>query len=563
MREIRTTIEKMEAAPGQRLLVISDIHGHFNHLVQLLKKLKYGGDDILVIVGDLIEKGPESLRVVQYVMDLCRKHPVYVSMGNVDLGRLRMLWRDSPESGEDFAGFLKWSEDYWGGSLFGEMLDDMGIKISQVDGQNAQEYRRRIREQFREELEFLWSRPTILTAGRYLFVHGGVPTDNLNALEGTDAIPYLKNDEFLGRGYQFEHYTVVTGHWPVSLYRPDREDMSPLFERERNILCIDGGCGVKRTGQLNGIVIPDCMAGMGEIRWESYDDFPEVIALDGRKEKAASFHVQYFDSRVELVEEKGGNGIIRHLSSERVFEAPLEWLYPGERGLQCTDICDGILSVSEGDRLKLVFETESGRYVKKLGRLGWYDGLVEPVDTKLQRLTGTPCWGDNWRRDRELAVYELLERLGIAFDRIDHCEANTMEDCRAIDEALDAAICKNLFLCNRQRTRFYLLLMPEGKRFVTKELSKQISSSRLSFGEAVYMERFLHTTPGSVSVMGLMNDTENRVQLVIDREVLEEGMLFGCHPCMNTSSIRLPLSDLLEKFLPAVHHEPLFVDLPS
>lgn len=187
---------------------------------------------------------------------------------------------------------------------------------------------------------------------------------------------------------------------------------------------------------------------------------------------------------------------------------------------------------------------------------------MKPEDAKPCLTAGAPS-GENWRREREVAVYGLLERLGISFDRIDHREANTMEACRAIDEALEAVICKNLFLCNQQRTRFYLLLMPEGKKFRTKDLSKQIDSSRLSFGEPVYLERFLRLTPGSVSVMGLMNDTKNQVQLLIDREVLKEGGLFGCHPCMNTSSIRLSLPDLLEKFLPAVHHEPMFVDLPS
>lgn len=561
-RKVRTSIERIEAAPGQRLLVISDIHGHFDRLVQLLRKLEYGGDDLLIIVGDLIEKGPESLRVVQYVMELCRRHPVYVSMGNVDLGRLRMLWQDDPESGEDFAGFLKWSQDYWGSSFFGEMLADMGIRISQVNGQNAPEYRRRIREQFREELEFLWSRPTILTAGHFLFVHGGVPSEDLETLQGTEADVYLKNDDFLSKGLRFSRYTVVTGHWPVGLYRKDREDMSPVFERDRRILCIDGGCGLKRSGQLNGMILPDRLAEMEEIRWESQDDFPEAIALEDREEEPATFHVHYFDSRVELLEERHESALLRHLSSGKVFEAPLTWLYPGKEGLGCSDLCDGRPAVRAGDRVKLVFEVESGRYIKKQGQLGWYDGKTEPVEALLQRIPGAPS-GENWRRERELAVYGLLERLGIAFDRIDHGEANTMEACRAIDRALEAVICKNLFLCNQQRTRFYLLMMPEGKKFRTKDLSKQINSSRLSFGEAVYMERFLRITPGSVSVMGLMNDRENHVQLLIDRQVLEEGELFGCHPCMNTSSIRLTFADLLEKFLPAVGHEPLFVELPE
>lgn len=158
-------------------------------------------------------------------------------------------------------------------------------------------------------------------------------------------------------------------------------------------------------------------------------------------------------------------------------------------------------------------------------------------------------------------MYELLERLGIDFQRIDHVQADTMEACLEVDAALQGAvICKNLFLCNRQRTGFYLLMMPGDKVFKTKELSAQIGSSRLSFAEAVYMEDLLHISPGSVSVMGLMNDTGGRVQLLIDRDVLK-GEYFGCHPCVNTSSIRLRMEDLLQRFLPAVGHEPLFVEL--
>ena len=132
--------------------------------------------------------------------------------------------------------------------------------------------------------------------------------------------------------------------------------------------------------------------------------------------------------------------------------------------------------------------------------------------------------------------------------------------CAAVDEMLDAVICKNLFLRNQQKTKFYLLMMPGDKKFKTKELTKQIGSARLSFAEAEYMEKFLHIYPGSVSVMGLMNDTENQVQLLIDKDILA-GETFGCHPCINTSSMRLGIKELLEVFLPAISHEPMFVEL--
>ena len=177
----------------------------------------------------------------------------------------------------------------------------------------------------------------------------------------------------------------------------------------------------------------------------------------------------------------------------------------------------------------------------------------------MELTTGRPvdCTG---RLDKEVRVYDLLDGLGVEYQRIDHEAANTMEACAAIDAALDAVICKNLLLCNRQCTAFYLLMIPGDKVFKTSELSKQIGSSRLSFASAEYMERFLDITPGSVSVLGLMNDHENHVQLLIDEDVLK-GEYFGCHPCINTSSLRMKMADLTGKILPAVHHEARTVTL--
>lgn len=560
----KTTIEQIPAKPGQRLLVVSDIHGHFDRLIRLLKHMNYGGDDILVIVGDLVDKGPESLRVVRYVMELCSRHQVYVSMGNVDFARVQLLDDETKEAPERFAGFLHWVSDFWGESFYGDMLAELGLSADRVTAENAKEYRERLREEFREELAFLRSRPTILTAGEYLFVHGGVPTDDLSVLEGSDAVPYLKNDKFLTQGVSFQRYTVVTGHWPVCLYREDEENNSPIFEKERRIICIDGGCGVKMAGQLNGLLFPDAYTGMEEITWTGQDDFPLVQALDAQPAQAATVHIQYFDNVVEILEENGEMARVRLKSTGREFDAPRKWIkdwhHNGE--LHCDDYCDAFLEVAQGDMLSVLFETEQGCYVKKRGKLGWYGGRVEKVPEKLELTDGSPAGTDRkWRRLRELETYSLLKQLQIPFQRIDHGEANTMEACAAVDAALgDAVICKNLFLCNQQRTKFYLLMMPGEKKFKTKELSKQIGSARLSFAESCFLERFLHISPGSVSVLGLMNDREGRVQLLIDRDLLT-GEWFGCHPCMNTSSLRMRLRDLLESFLPATGHEPLYVSL--
>ena len=166
------------------------------------------------------------------------------------------------------------------------------------------------------------------------------------------------------------------------------------------------------------------------------------------------------------------------------------------------------------------------------------------------------------RLAKEIRVYDLLDELGVAYQRIDHEAAMTMEACAAIDEVLDATICKNLLLCNRQCTSFYLLMLPGNKTFKTSVLSKQIGSSRLSFASAEYMEKFLDITPGSLSILGLMNDKEKQVHLLIDEDVLK-GEFIGCHPCINTSSLRLRTRDLMEKIIPAMGHEPRIVTLPA
>ena len=160
----------------------------------------------------------------------------------------------------------------------------------------------------------------------------------------------------------------------------------------------------------------------------------------------------------------------------------------------------------------------------------------------------------NGRLLKEMAVYELLEELDIPYLRLDHEAAATVEDCHDVDRRLGIHICKNLFLCNAQQTDFYMLMMPGTKKFKTKELSGQIGSARLSFAGAEYMEAFLNITPGSVSVMGLMNDRDNRVRLLIDRDILADEFV-GCHPCVNTASLKIRTQDILEKFLPYVKHD--------
>lgn len=164
------------------------------------------------------------------------------------------------------------------------------------------------------------------------------------------------------------------------------------------------------------------------------------------------------------------------------------------------------------------------------------------------------------RLRKEMDTYNLLDRLHIPYVRLDHDETPSIEACMEVEKILGIEICKNLFLCNAQKTRFYLLMMPGNKIFKTKDLSKQIGSSRLSFAGAEHLETYLNIAPGSVSVLALMYDKPQSVKLLIDRDLLKNEFI-GCHPCVNTSSLKIKTSDLLEKFLPHTGHIPAFVAL--
>lgn len=174
---------------------------------------------------------------------------------------------------------------------------------------------------------------------------------------------------------------------------------------------------------------------------------------------------------------------------------------------------------------------------------------------------GSPVDADT-RLEKEKRCYQLLDSLGLEYWRCDHpsANANTMEDCLEIDAILEAVVCKNLFLCNRQHTQFYLLMMPGDKVFKTKELSGQLGCARLSFAEPEYMEKYLDITPGSVSILGLMNDNENAVQLLVDKDILD-GEYVGCHPCINTTSLKIKKDDMFGQLLEAMHHDMITVEL--
>lgn len=181
---------------------------------------------------------------------------------------------------------------------------------------------------------------------------------------------------------------------------------------------------------------------------------------------------------------------------------------------------------------------------------------------KLELKKGRPQKNEG-RLEKEIRCYQFLDDLEMEYYHVDHRDmaADTMEACEVIDEALGCAICKNLFLCNRQKTAFYLLMMPANKPFKTKDLTAQINSARLSFADSDAMQKYLDITPGSVSVLGLMNDKENAVRLLVDKDILGDEYI-GCHPCVNTTSMKIKTTDIFDRFINAVGHSKTVVELP-
>lgn len=406
---MKTTIREISPiSAGGRLIAVSDIHGYVHYLRGLLDKLHFSRQDTLVVIGDLIEKGPESLATVRFILDrIAEGYAVSVSMGNVEMSRLADLTGSGPDADRRFLHTLRYDHDVWKRGLFLDMMDELGISADSVSSDDASggeihpddassndasgsgthpdsaslkhasritvpALKQTLLRHYRREIEWLSGLPTVLTSGNFLFAHAGVPTDDLALLRETDAWECLKREAFLHENVRFTRY-IVTGHWPVTLYRSDIDIMRPIYDAEKRIVAIDGGCALKAGAQLNALILPAEAQDMSRAWFEHYDDFPVITAGHPQKGRAATLHMRYFDCSVEVLEEIDDLVRLRHLSTGRIFLAPKYLLYyrPG-KPTQCDDYSDALLEVHTGDQLSVVRETSIGRIVKKDGELGWY-----------------------------------------------------------------------------------------------------------------------------------------------------------------------------------------------
>lgn len=363
----RTRVQRASFKPGQRILMISDIHGHDTVFRRLLRKVRFQENDALVIVGDILEKGSESLKVIRTLMALGKTQQVYVLLGNMDAFTLHRLLSDDPFWMNHLFDKASYMIQAWGGCLLREMCDETGIELSaQIDRRATVRF---LRAHFSEELQYLSELPTILDTPIMTFVHGGLPHLRLEELENTLNEPYLKNDNFLSKGLSFEKYLVV-GHWPTVLYRTELMDMSPLILRDRRIICLDGGCGVKKSGQLNCVIMPD--AEDDSFSFESADGLPHITALGSQQPGTSSTYIHYYDRKIKIIKQDEEFAYVNYHG--RTVRVPASAIDPEDPTQLNTDMTDYRLPVQPGDELALILTCGGEAYCRKDNILGWYKG---------------------------------------------------------------------------------------------------------------------------------------------------------------------------------------------
>ena len=363
---MKARVRRLELPRDRRVLCLSDIHGNLPLLRGVLNKAGFSREDVLIVLGDILERNEGSLDTLRYVMELCRTHTVYPLMGNCDNIMAAFL-----EERDLDDGFYDW----WFGRLGQKSVLLQMARLAGVEVRSRADYpalRRAIRERFADEVRFVCSLPHIYVNDDYLFVHGGVPREE--GLEELDAYGCMKDDDFLGQGLSFRRWVVV-GHWPVTLYREDIASAKPMLLHDRHIASIDGGCTLKLDGQLNCLILPREPG--GAFSYTAFDGWPVMTALDDQEANTGTINIRWGRSALEVLEPGPELTLCRHLESGRVLEVLTEYLRRDEKGVHCEDSTDYRLPVRAGERLGVVRRLADRALCKRDGVTGWYFGRLE------------------------------------------------------------------------------------------------------------------------------------------------------------------------------------------
>ena len=362
---MKARIRHLEFEPGRRILAVSDVHGNLPYLRGLLDRVRFDARDYLVFVGDIIEKGPQSLETLRFIMALSKAGNVFTVCGNCD------GWHgiyDEPDGGMFYhvREYVNTRPD----ALLHQMCRSIGYPIT--PDMDIPDMLEALRGPFAAEFDFLRAMPTVLETPHYTFVHGGLPEGDPAQLE---AHLFMKNDAFLNQGRRFDKWVIV-GHWPVMLYGENITCANPIIDRDSHIISIDGGCVLKDDGQLNALIIP--CDGSEAFQFDAYDPFPVRVALDAQENSEASWYLRWGDNLVRVLEPGEEFCLCEHIRTGYRMEILTKYLTPkGDGVFISNDSTDYVLPVSPGDRLSIVEITSRGVLAKNRGVSGWYRGRLE------------------------------------------------------------------------------------------------------------------------------------------------------------------------------------------
>lgn len=371
MINLNTRIEQMTIESGKRILVTSDIHGHLSYFKKVLEKASFCDDDILFVVGDMIEKGPESLNTIRYVMELCKNGNVIPLIGNVDAYRLKLIYELSEESVFGFYNYVLNLRQWTGTSFYEELAAECGYTINSPE--DILLSKTDVINHFENEFGFLADLPTVVETQNYVFVHGGLREKKASDNSDKSVFELTKFDAFAeNTPHIFDKY-VIAGHWPVVLYRSDIPQMNPVIDRNKRIISIDGGCGVKKDGQLNLLIIPDINCSVDDITHISYNEIPVGCALDDQIPSTESVYISWLNKEIRILNKGEEFSCVEHIKSGRRLYMPNSYI---RNETECFDYTDYLLPVKKGDMLSIISQNSKGCIAKKDGVIGWYCGRI-------------------------------------------------------------------------------------------------------------------------------------------------------------------------------------------
>ena len=369
MIELKTRIEQMTIEAGKRILVTSDIHGHLSYFKKVLEKASFCDEDILFIIGDMIEKGPENLETLRYIMKLCKQGNVIPLMGNVDAYRLKLIYELSEENVSSFYNYVLNLREWVGTSFYEELAAECGYKINAPA--DILLSKQAVITHFEDEFKFIANLPTVVETQKYIFVHGGLREKQVSDNVDKSVFELTKFDAFAeNTSNTFDKYVIV-GHWPVVLYGSDIPQMNPIINRDKKIISIDGGCGVKKDGQLNLIIIPDINCSVNDISHISYDDILMKCALENQNSSIESIYISWVNREIKVLNKGEEFSYVEHIKSGRKLYIPNAYI---RNETECFDYTDYLLPVKRGEILSVIFQNSKGCIAKKDGVVGWYCG---------------------------------------------------------------------------------------------------------------------------------------------------------------------------------------------